>query len=264
VRPHHTIALAGLALVGVAASALPAFAHASFPAQSAFGFEPNPTGGTGAVGSTPPYVANTAVGIVARVPFEQDVPFNGSDDTNVDVKIIVPDGWTNPVCGDPKTQVKSAATNDTNQPGVVVAGWACEIIVVDGHSVLHWSGPQVVSPATAADSAQYFFLTVTTPSPIAQTTYNGTDGTEGFIVDQVYASGETVHWIPNAAFPGTPPVGSVTEVAAGLARTVAAFDPSATTTTTSTTTTSMPTTTTTAVVGAAAAAPVAANPSFTG
>ena len=53
-----------------------------------------------------------------------------------------------------------------------------------------------------------------------QTTYNGKDGTEGFIVDQQYASGEIVHWIPDAAFPGTVPAGAESVVASGLASTV--------------------------------------------
>ena len=67
-----------------------------------------------------------------------------------------------------------------------------------------------------------FHLQVTTPAPAAKTTYNGTNGTEGFIVDQRYASGERSHWIPNAAFRGHPPAGSEVIVSSGLARTVAA------------------------------------------
>ena len=101
-----------------------------------------------------------------------------------------------------------------------------------GRSVLHWSGPQVAAPKTYVDSAQWFVYRVTTPSPAVQTTYNGAagSGTEGFIVDQRYASGTTEHWIPNAAFVGNPPAGSTTTVASGLARTVA---PPATVTVTS-------------------------------
>ncbi|HVV37342.1 MAG TPA: hypothetical protein VHC63_12110 [Acidimicrobiales bacterium] len=215
-----TILLAAAALVG--ASVAPAFAHASFASSSAFGFAPNTMGGTGATGSSPPYPANSQQTLYTRVPFEQTDPYNGSDDTTVDVKIIVPDGWTSPACGPAQKQINDASTNSTNQPGDPVAGWTCELLDVSGRKVVHYSGPQVVAPATAADSPQFFTFTVVTPSPSVQTTYNGTNGTEGFIVDQTYASGEIEHWIPNAAFPGTTPSGATTTVATGLARTVAA------------------------------------------
>ena len=218
------VALTGALTV---AGALPAFAHPSFSASATFGFAPNTAGGTGAVGSTPPYVAGSTNTLFVRVPFEQVDAFNGSDDTTVDVKATVPAGWTNPVCGPAKTQVNSAATNSTNQPGSDVAGWSCEVLTVGANKVLHWSGPQVVAPATFADSPQFFVFTVTAPSPSVQTSYNGTGGTEGFILDQQYASGATEHWIPNAAFVGTPPAGSVTTVATGLVRTVAAPIPQA-------------------------------------
>lgn len=253
---RHGVAAAGLALLGVVALAVPALAHASFPAYSAFGFAPNTQGGTGAEGSTPPYPANTATTIYLRAPFEQTEQYNGSDDTTVEVKAVVPDGWTNPTCGAAKTQVKSEATNNTNQPGADVAGWSCETYVSAGHTVIRWWGPQVTAPATATDSAQFFVFGITTPSPLAQTTYNGTAGTEGFIVDQTYASGASVHWIPDASFPGTIPPGAESVVASGLARTVAAFDPSSTTTST--------TASTTTTVGAGAADPVAVEPAFTG
>ena len=264
---RRTVAVAGLAFAGLVATAVPAWAHASFPGYAAFGFAPNTSGGTGAEGSTPPYVANTAVTVYARIPYEMTEPYNGSDNTTVDVKIIVPAGWTSPACGAAKTQIKDASTNNTNQPGADVAGWSCSITTAGANQVIHWSGPQVQSPATAADSAQFFVFTITTPMPTVQTTYDGTNGTQGFIVDQTYAGGEIEHWIPNEAFPGTPPQGSQTTVAAGLARTVAAFDPSTTSTTTSTTsttsTTLAPTTTTTATSGTAAKA-VVTSPQFTG
>jgi hypothetical protein len=210
-----------LGLIALVATALPAFGHASFPGAAGFGFQPNTMGGTGEVGSAPPYVAGSSPTIFARVPFERDgLPHNGSDDTTVDVNIIVPDGWTDPVCGEAETNVRDVTTNDTNQPGDPVAGWSCEILSVAGHDVVHFSGPQVVSPATADDSAQFFSFRVRTPSPVSQTTYNGTGGTEGFIIDQEYASGVIEHWIPHLDFPGTPPPGSETTVAGGLARTV--------------------------------------------
>jgi hypothetical protein len=207
-------------LAALMCTALPASGHASIPSSVAFGFLPNTAGGTGAPGTTPPYVPGSTVTIALRVPFEQTVQHLGSDDTTVDIKAIVPAGWTNATCGDAKTQVNNAGTNNTNQPGDTVAGWTCEVLDVNSHQVLHWSGPQVVAPATASSSVQFVLFDVTVPTPAAQTTYNGTNGTEGFIVDQVYASGEAVHWIPDAAFPGTVPVGAESVVATGLIRTV--------------------------------------------
>lgn len=212
---------AAVAVAACGLNALPASGHASVPAAATFGFAPNPAGGTGALGSTPPYAPNAFTTIYLRAPFEQTVLFNGSADTTVDVKAIVPAGWTNPSCGPAKVQINNASTNNTNQPGADAPGWSCEILTVGLNSVVHWSGPQVVAPANSSDSAQFFVFSVTTPAPAVQTTYDGTNGTEGFIVDQQYASGETVHWIPNAAFPGTPPVGAESEVATGLVRTVA-------------------------------------------
>lgn len=210
-----------VALTGAALMSAPASGHASIPASPTFGNAPNPAGGSGALGSTPPYPPNAFTTVSLRVPFEQTALFQGSPDTTVDVRVVVPAGWTNPMCGPAKTQINSAATSNTNQPGSDVPGWSCEIIDEAGHKVLHWSGPQIVSPATATESVQFVVFSVTTPTPATQTTYDGTNGTEGFIVDQRYASGETVHWIPNAAFTGTAPVGATTEVASGLVRTVA-------------------------------------------
>ena len=218
---RRALVVAAVAVAAVGAGAVPASGHASIPTAATFGFAPNTAGGTGALGSTPPYAPNAFTTIYLRVPFEQTVLFQGSADTTVDVKAIVPAGWTNPTCGPAKVQINAAATNNTNQPGADVAGWSCEILDVAGHKVVHWSGPQVVAPANESDSAQFFVFSVTTPAPATQTTYDGTNGTEGFIVDQTYASGAAVHWIPNAAFPGTPPVGAESEVATGLARTVA-------------------------------------------
>ncbi len=233
-RTATRLKVGGLVVGLVLAVAAPAFGHASFGAAASFGFSPNTAGGTGAVGSTPPYGANTTPTLYLRVPFEQTDLFNGSDDTTVDVKAIIPAGWTNATCGAAKTNKNDATTNNTNQPNAVVGTWTCAVETAAGHTVLHWTGPQVVAPATALDSAQWFQFTVTTPSPAVQTTYNGINGTEGFIVEQTYASGELVRWIPDAAVTG----GGV--VAGGLARTVAAGAPVTTTTTTSTTTTTLP------------------------
>ena len=220
-RARRGTAAVGLLLAGLVAEALPAGAHASIPTAPAFGFAPNPAGGTGALGTTSPYVPGAFTSITLRAPFEQTVPFNGSDDTTVDVRVTVPAGWTDPQCGPAKAQIKDATTSNTNQPGADVSGWSCEVLDVSGHKALHWSGPQVVAPANKADSAQFFVLSITTPTPTVQTTYDGTNGTEGFITDQEYASGEIVHWIPNAAYPGTVPAGAESVVATGLVRTVA-------------------------------------------
>jgi hypothetical protein len=207
-------------LAALLCTALPASGHASIPSSAAFGFLPNTAGGTGAPGSTPPYVPGSTVTIALRVPFEQTQPFNGSDDTTVDIKATVPAGWTNATCGPAKAQVNNASTNNTNQPAADVAGWTCAVDVAGTHQVLHWSGPQVAAPATASSSVQFVLFDVTVPTPAVQTTYNGKNGTEGFIVDQTYASGHAVHWIPDAAFPGTAPTGAESSVATGLARTV--------------------------------------------
>ena len=138
--------------------------------------------------------------------------------------------------------------------------------------MLHWSGPQVVPPATKADSAVWFIFTVTTPMPTVLTTYNGAlgSGTEGFIVDQQYASGKGGHWFPDDNFPGVAPDGFEVEKSVALARTVAAFDPNSTSTTSSTTTSTSTSTTSTTIVTTTtttpvvAAQPVAVQPAFTG
>lgn len=207
--------VAGVVIVLAMAATAPAFAHASFGAAATFGFMPNTEGGTGLTGSTPPYPANATRTVYTRVPDERADPFNGNPNTTVDVQTTVPIGWTDAACGAAKTNKNDVTTNNTNQPGNVVAGWTCMIMTSGPNTVLHWSGPPVVSPGTDLDGPAWFEFTVTTPSPAVQTTYNGTAGTEGFIVEQGYASGEVVRWIPNAAVPG----GGV--VAGGLARTVA-------------------------------------------
>lgn len=254
---RRSVTITGLALAGIVCSALPALAHASFPASAGFGFAPNTMGGTGVDGATPPYPANSTQTVFARVAFEKaDEPLeNDDDDTTNDVKVVVPAGWTNPVCGPAKKNFRDVvATNDTNQPGADVPGWTCEITTdAAGHQVIHWS---TATPATVgADSAQFFVFNITTPSPFVQTTYNSTAGNEGFVIDQAYVGGDIVHWVPSTDMPSVPPPDSITEIAANLARTVAAGPPEETTTTTTTTPTAPP---------AAVAAAVAARPTFTG
>jgi len=220
-RAQGTTAFA-LAVAVVVALAVPAWAHAEFPTAPSFGYQPNTAGGTGELGSTPPYAPNSTPTLYLRVPFEQTVPYHGADDTTVDVKVYVPAGWTNPACGAARTLVNNASTKNTDQPGATVAHWTCDVLTVNGQPVLHWSGPQVVPPQTANNSAQFFVFKVTTPAPAVHTTYDGTHGTSGFIVDQIYASGHTQHWIPSPGYRGTPPAGSTTEVSDELARTVGA------------------------------------------
>lgn len=224
-RSRRTGATVALIALGLLATALPAFGHASFPGYAGFDYKPNQSGGTGLEGSTPPYEANTRVTIWTRAGNEMSEPFNGHPDTVVDLTIVVPHGWTNPECGDAVKNRNDESTNFTNQPGDEVPDWDCEITEVGGHDAVHFSGPQIQSPGTVADSAQFWSFEITTPVPEVQTTYDGTGGTEGFIVDQEYASGVIDHWIPSAEYTGTPPAGSVTEVAGGLARTVAAWNP---------------------------------------
>lgn len=223
-RRRAAAALGAAALVAAStlATTAPASGHASAPAAAAFGFEPNPAGGTGALGGTPPYAPGAFTTVSLRAAGEQTAKFAGSDDTNVEVRAIVPAGWTDAQCGPAKLQVNNASTNNTNQPGPDAPGWSCEVLTESGHEVVRWSGPQVVNPQTVADSPAFFVFSVRTPSPATQTTYDGTNGTEGFIVDQKYASGAVSHWIPSAGFTGTAPVGTTrTDVATGLVRTVA-------------------------------------------
>lgn len=200
----------------ILANALPASAHAGFSSYAGFSNQPNPLGST-----TAPYAPGTRYTLVVRAAVETTSPFNGSDDTDVRVDINVPSGWSDPACGAAMLQVNNAGTGNTNQPGAVVNSWSCSVLTVGSNRVIHFTGPQVAAPATKADSAQFFSFQVTTPSPSARTTYSGADGTEGFIVDQTYASGANSHWYPNAAYQGTAPAGTTrNELATGLLRTV--------------------------------------------
>ena len=139
IRRHgrRGLLVGGLALAGVAVAAAPAFAHASFPGYAANGFLPNTAGGTGAAGSTPPYTAGATVTAYVRAAGEQSGDFNGNPDTTVEVRAVVPAGWTDPTCGQALLQVKDGSTNNTNQPGAAVAGWSCEVITTQGLSLIH-------------------------------------------------------------------------------------------------------------------------------
>jgi hypothetical protein len=213
---RRTGLIAGLAIAGMIASATPALAHAGFSSYAGFSNQPNPLGSTSS-----PYAPGTRYTLVVRAAVETTSPYNNSDDTNVKVEINVPSGWTDPVCGSAMLQVNNSGTGYTNQPGAAVNGWSCSVSTVGSNKVIRFTGPQVVSPATKADSAQFFSFNVTTPTPATKTAYSGAGTTQGFIVDQTYASGANSHWYPNADYQGTAPDGTTrNELATGLVRTV--------------------------------------------
>ena len=238
-RFPRAAAVLAIATATVALTALPAAAHAGFKAYSAFNNLPNPSGGSNAGSgdqSTAPYAAGSVVSLAMRSAVE--VPGGSSWDpalySNVDVKVTVPAGWTNPTCGSANLQVNDVSTGSTNQPGAAVAGWQCEVYVSAGRAIVHFWGPPVATGGLTSDAAQYFLFSITTPMPTVQTTY-GVGGTEGFIADQQYADGNISHWYPSADYVGTYPPGALpTTPAGGLLRTVAAFDPASTSTATDT------------------------------
>ena len=200
-RCRNVVTVIGLALATVVVLAAPAFAHPVFPNNEP-GF-PNPMGGTGGPGQTPPYPAGSRPTLNMFLPFEQDgVVFNGAENTTVDVRVSLPTAWTNPACGPART----AAALGNEQLGDPVPGWSCAIETTSGHQVLHWSGPQVSAKQTDADSAQFFTFQATMPSPATTTSYGAQGGPEGIHVQQVYASGFTSLWTP----PNDPPTGSAT------------------------------------------------------
>lgn len=256
-RALRATAVVGLAVTALAAWATPTSAHPGFSAASGNGFLPNTAGGTGAPGFTSPYQAGASQTLFLRVPYEQgDQKYQGPNgtggyDTTIRVDAVVPDGWTGPACGNGGLPKTNDNTSGTNQPGSNVSGWSCTVVNENGHDIVRWTGPQVASDVTTPsnNSAIWFLLTVTTPTPEVQTTYNGADGsgTEGFIVDQWYASSQAAqatgaettetadctpnpcsesirHWVPNADYVGTIPDGADFElprdIATNLVRTV--------------------------------------------
>ena len=102
---RRLVAVAGVAIAVTVAATLPALGHASFPASAVFGFAPNTSGGTGAPGSTPPYATGSTQTLYLRAAGEQADPYPNppvppgepNPDTTIEVKAIVPAGWTNPV-----------------------------------------------------------------------------------------------------------------------------------------------------------------------
>ncbi|MGH3871092.1 MAG: Ig-like domain-containing protein [Pseudonocardiaceae bacterium] len=203
-RQRRAGTVIGLGVTTALVAAAPAFGHPVF-SNDAPGF-PNPQGST-----TSPYPAGSRPTLNMYLPFEQDgVIVNGALNTTIDVKITIPNTWTNPACGNASTSIGN------RQVGTVVPGWTCVIETVNDHQVLHWHGPQVSPTQTEADSAQFFTFPVTVPSPATTTSYGAAGSTgEGFYVEQVYAS--TVDFslwrTPNSTRPG--------EIANGIVRTVA-------------------------------------------
>ncbi|HET9257446.1 MAG TPA: hypothetical protein VFO16_19900 [Pseudonocardiaceae bacterium] len=208
-RWRRAITVLGLAAPAVAVLAAPAFAHPVF-SNDAPGF-PNPMGGTGGTGQTPPYPAGSRPTLNMYLPFEQDgVVFHGAENTTVDVRVTIPKDWASPACG----PVRASPPVGYRQLGTEVPGWSCAVEAVSGHQVLHWSGPQIGSAQTHDDSAQFFTFQATMPSPSATTSYGAKDGPEGIHVKQVYADGTTLLWTP----PNDPSAGVI---ANGVVRTVA-------------------------------------------
>ena len=204
----RALTVIGLAVAAIVALAAPAFAHPVFSNDEP-GF-PNPMGGTGGPGQTPPYPAGSRPTLNMFLPFEQDgVVYKGAENTTVDVRVTLPTAWRSPACGPARTSPPVGY----RQLGTVVAGWSCAIETVNAHQVVHWSGPQVSSTQTHDDSAQFFTFQATMPSPATQTSYGATGGPEGIHVKQVYASGATSLWTP----PNDPTAG---ETAPGIVRTV--------------------------------------------
>ncbi|MGQ0679888.1 MAG: hypothetical protein ACT4OM_09595 [Actinomycetota bacterium] len=225
----------GLAFLMVVLTAAAAFAHASFTSAPSNGFLPNTTGGTGAAGATPPYSPNTTVTAWIR-------NHEGPNDTPiVKHEVIFPEGWTEPSCGPNGNanmfkQKNDASTNFTNQPGDAVSGWTCTVDTSGPRArmIQQAADLNAAKAAALADMPWFFQFTVKTPSPAAQTSYNCTGGTEGFIsivTAQSTAFGPFVaYWIPTAGctsdtdlFPGGPPTlnpGDEVVVAGGLTRTV--------------------------------------------
>jgi hypothetical protein len=211
---RRAVTVIGLVFATVVALALPAFAHPVF-SNDAPGF-PNPFGGTGAGGQTPPYAAGSRPTLNMFLPFEQEgVIFNGAENTTVDVQVSLPSDWTNPACGAAST----LASTGYRQLGTGVSNWTCGIETAGARRILHWSGPQVSPSKTDVDSAQFFTFQVTVPSPPVQISYGAAGGPEGIHVKQTYANGYISLWKPpNSTQPG--------EVANGIVRTVASAPPS--------------------------------------
>lgn len=226
---RRTLVLLATALGLLVAMAIPASAHAGFAAYSGFNYAPNPSGGIGnpavtTSAATPPYEAGTSVTMYVRAKAEPQPSWDPLIWSNVQIDINIPAGWTNAACGSAFLQINTPSTNNTNQPGGVAPGWTCSVNQVAGRAVVRFTGAPLPQGALASECAAFFSFTVTTPTPSVQTTYDGTAGTEGFIVDQTYANGNNSHWYPNAAYQGTAPPGTQrSELSGGLVRTVAAY-----------------------------------------
>jgi hypothetical protein len=226
---RRSAVLLALAFGILVALAVPAAAHAGFASYSGFNYAPNPFGGIGdpavtTAAHTPPYEAGSSVTMYVRAKAEPQPSWDPVVWSNVQIDITIPSGWTNAACGSAFLQINNPSTNNTNQPGGVAPGWTCSVNQVSGRSVVRFTGAALPEGALESDCAAFFSFTVTTPTPSVQTTYDGTAGTEGFIVDQTYADGNNSHWYPSADYQGTAPPGTQrSELSRGLVRTVAAY-----------------------------------------
>ena len=147
-----------LACAMVALWEAPALAHATFPGAQ------NPLGSAAA-----PYPGDSAQYVVLRVPEERAGPPKLD---NVNVKVEVPAGWSNPACQDALTAAGSV-------PGPVAGGWSC-MVDAGSPTVIHWT-----RAASASGIGVYFPFFVSTPAAAA---------TYAFVVHQTYSNGEVVDW----------------------------------------------------------------------
>ncbi len=240
-QTKRVAAVAGAASLALLAAALPAAAHPSFASAPTVGFNPNPQGGFGVGNVAPPFGPTTQYTAAFRLPDEVTTLHNGVDDNTVKAVIQIPAGWTNPTCGDARSEINDASTSATNQPGAVVAGWTCAVTTEPGaagvgdRQFLTWTGPQA---ATSEASAEFFLFSVTTPTPTTLTRYGALADTatpptfatgEGFVSTQIYASyaagppatGQIRNWYP----PNHPLAAGSGNTAGGLVRTVSPTAP---------------------------------------
>jgi hypothetical protein len=164
-----------LSILLVLGGGVPAFAEA------AFGPMYNPAGSAAA-----PYAGKVAQYMVLSVS-EKFVPPPRIE--NVDIKVDVPDGWTNVVCLEARTQSGGLT-------GVFLAsparGWTCAVeapAAPGAPTVIHWSR---ATGSTLGRSGIYFPFVALTPSA----------GTYTFNVHQTYSSGEVVDWVDTSSPPG--------------------------------------------------------------
>lgn len=216
-RRGAVVAIAAPLLVG--AAALPASAHPNFRSYASLALGPNSLGGNGQNGASLPYPSHVPETFYLDMAAEQTTTYNGSDDTTVDAKVYLPTGFTNPICGPAELRSTETIQGATVQAGngAAVSGWTCSVHratpttggqpngtgrgLEAGQYYLEWKGPQVQGVGvTATQAAQTYVFTATTPKVNSTITYDGSDGVyaHAFEADEIYASGFTRNWFPNA------------------------------------------------------------------